>query len=93
MLHDALNNGCVAVTPNDFATLGNTIHHIAVAIYVGTGGNLTILGGNTKTTTPATTPVTFKNVPSGTFLPVGATKIISSGTTASDIVVLYRTDR
>lgn len=88
MLHDTLNNGCIAYVPDDFRTLGTTIHHIAIAIFVGTGGDLTIVGSSN---TP--TPVKFKNIPSGTLLPVGATKIMSTGTTASDIVVLYRTDR
>lgn len=88
MLHDNLNNGCVAYVPNDFATLATSIHHIAVAIFVGTGGNLTLVGGGSSPT-----QVSFKNVPSGTLLPVGATKIMSTGTTASDIVVLFRTDK
>ncbi len=88
MLHDAFNNGSIAYVPNDFATLNTAIHHVAVAIFIGTGGNLTIVG---SLDTP--TPVTFKNIPSGTLLPVVATKILATGTTASDIVVLYRTNR
>lgn len=93
MLHDTLNNGSVAYIPNDFQTCAQQIHHIPTAIFIGTGGNLAIIGGNSTSLNPSTTPAIFKNIPSGTLLPIGATKIMNTGTTASDIVVLYRTDK
>lgn len=53
----------------------------ARGVYVGTGGDLAL--ANT-----VGTAVTFKNVASGTYLPVFAWKIMSTNTTASDIVAL-----
>jgi len=53
----------------------------SVALYVGTGGNLTVTmadGGN---------DVVFKNVPSGTFLPIAVTKV-KDATTATDILAI-----
>lgn len=51
-------------------------------IYVGTGGDVkvTMLDGNA---------VVFKNVPSGATLPVQAQIIWSTGTGASNLLVLY----
>ena len=51
------------------------------AIYVGTGGDLKLTVGSTA--------VTFKNVPSGTLLPIRAQLIWSTGTTASNVVALF----
>jgi len=57
-----------------------TVFDAPQAIYVGTGGNiaLRLIGSSTA--------VTYVNVPSGTFLPVLADQVLSTGTTASDIV-------
>jgi hypothetical protein len=54
-----------------------------VALYVGTGGNLTV-----KVRWSAT-DVVLKNVPSGTILPVAVTHVRATGTTATDIVALW----
>ena len=51
------------------------------ALYIGTGGNVAVTmagGGN----------VTFPNVPSGAILPIVVSKVLASGTGASDIVGL-----
>lgn len=50
-------------------------------IFVGTGGNVAVLtaGGNTTT---------FSNVLGGTILPICCTKILHSGTTASNLVAM-----
>lgn len=63
------------------ADAANTKGYERVGVFVGTGGDVkvTISGGS---------DVTFKNVPSGTFLPVLVTKIWSTGTGASDIIAL-----
>ena len=53
------------------------------AIYVGTGGDITL-----RTTGSGTTNVVFKNVPSGYVLPVRPSMIMGA-TTAADIVGLY----
>jgi hypothetical protein len=66
-----------AVTPSDSALLAETTR----GIYVGTGGTIAalMLSG---------AGVTFAAVPGGTTLPVRLTKIMATGTTASDIVAL-----
>lgn len=53
------------------------------AIYVGTSGDLAVKFSGDGTA------ITFKNVPSGTLLPLSATHIMSTNTTASDIVALF----
>ena len=71
----------VAVTTSDSSDLPNGRCR---AIYVGTSGNLAVQhtdGGNS--------PVTFKNVGDGVLLPIGATRVLSTGTTAADIVAVY----
>jgi len=58
----------------------STVFDSPQAIFVGTGGDIALrLIGNSTT-------VTYKNIPDGTFLPVLADKVLSTGTTASDIV-------
>jgi len=67
----------VAVTPDD----NNDLANVAVALYVGTTGDVKIntFYGNT---------VTFKTVPVG-IMPVRVSRVWSTGTTASNIVALY----
>ncbi len=57
-----------------------TVFDAPQAIYVGTGGDiaLRLIGDSTV--------VVYKNVPSGSWLPVLADKVMSTDTTASDIV-------
>ena len=64
-----------AVTKSDV-----TVFDAPQAIYVGTGGDiaLRLIGDSTV--------VVYKNVPSGSWLPVLADKVMSTDTTASDIV-------
>jgi len=64
-----------AVTKSDV-----TVFDAPQAIYVGTGGDiaLRLIGDSTV--------VTYTNVPNGTFLPVLCDKVMSTNTTASDIV-------
>ena len=52
------------------------------ALYVGVGGTVVVADilGNSET---------FLNVPDGTFLPITATKVLSTGTTATNIVRVY----
>lgn len=66
----------VAVTPSDATVLSATR-----ALFVGTGGDVavTMAGGG---------DVTFTNVPDGTTLPISVTKVLATGTTASDIVAM-----
>jgi hypothetical protein len=64
------------VTPNDSAV--NSFR----ALYVGTGGNLNLLLQSDSA------PVLFKNIPNGAVLPFSVSKVLSTSTTASDIVGL-----
>jgi hypothetical protein len=52
------------------------------ALFVGVGGDVVAV-------TVADVAITFKNVPSGTTLPVIARRVNSTSTTATDIVALY----
>lgn len=53
----------------------------ARALYIGTGGNVTVLTSNGSS-------VTFSNVVAGTILPVSVKQVSSTGTTASNIIGL-----
>ena len=66
------------VTPSDA-----TVFDQESAIFVGVGGDVALrLIGNSTT-------ATYKNVASGTLLPVSADKVLSTGTTATNIVRGY----
>jgi hypothetical protein len=68
-----------AVTPHDTNDLAFT----ARGLYVGTGGDVVaILKADTAS-------VTFKNVATGTILPVAAKRVLAAGTTAANIVALW----
>ena len=67
-----------AVTKSDITTYDG-----ARGIYVGTAGDLAVLLAGDSVA------VTLVGVPAGTFLPMEATKIMSTGTSASNIVIFY----
>jgi hypothetical protein len=67
-----------AVTPSDATVYTNSMR----ALYVGTGGDVTvrmIRDGNT---------LLFRNVPSGTLLPIAVDQVRATGTTAADMISL-----
>ncbi len=67
-----------AVTPS------NSTELVGVrALYVGTTGNVAIVACND------TAAVTLTAVPAGTVLPIFVSKVMSTGTTASNIVAFY----
>ena len=68
-----------AVTPHD----ANALSDVPKALYVGTGGNLTMRGVN------GTSDQLWKNVPSGAILPFRARYVRATGTSAADILALY----
>lgn len=76
-LDSPIQNGA-QITPNDTSDL------IAVsrAIFVGTGGDLSIVtvGGDT---------LTFRSLAAGSLLPVRASRVLASNTTASDLLGLW----
>jgi hypothetical protein len=61
----------------------NALTDIPKALFVGTGGNVTMrgVGGGADQV--------WKNVPSGSLLPFRAQYVRASGTTASDLLALY----
>ena len=69
----------LAVTPHD----SNPIIDIPKALFVGTGGNITMRGLN------GAADQLWKNVPSGAVLPFRAQYVRATGTTAADILALY----
>lgn len=79
-------NSYLAVTPDDFRTLVTTNHKKAWALFIGTGGHVSVKGSDGNS-------VTFKNVPSGTLLPIHVVEINANGTTAQDIVALFSIPR
>jgi hypothetical protein len=65
----------LAITPSD-----STVVNVD-AIYVGTTGNVAV-------TTLKGTVITFPSVPAGFILPIKSTKVMSTNTTASNLVGL-----
>lgn len=74
---DPAHNGA-EITPSDSEDLSYTTR----AIYVGTIGDLSVVmaGGQT---------VTLANVLGGTILPIAVTKVLNSGTDATDLVAFW----
>lgn len=70
-----------AVTPSDSAQLADAAH----GLYVGGGGDLTVVFSADATMTP----ITFKAVPVGTVLPVSVIQVRATGTLATNIIALY----
>lgn len=66
------------LTPSDSTVFKFTLR----GIYVGTSGDVTVVsaGGDTAT---------WKAVPQGMIIPVRATKVMATGTTATNLVGLY----
>lgn len=69
-------HGAVAVTPSD-----STVLPVTRALYVGTTGNVAVMMADDMT-------ITFSTVPVG-ILPIQVQKVLSTGTTASNIIALY----
>tara|TARA_R100000773_G_C4203633_1_gene105207 strand:- start:660 stop:905 length:246 start_codon:yes stop_codon:yes gene_type:complete len=67
----------VDVTPHNSNALSSPS-----ALYVGVGGDVVVTMANSAT------DVTFKNVPSGTFLPIAVTHVKSTNTTATNILAI-----
>jgi hypothetical protein len=67
-----------AVTPSNSVALAATTR----ALYVGGAGTLTVIMAAGQT-------VEFLAVPAGTTLPIAATQVMSTGTSATSIVALW----
>ena len=68
-----------SVTPHDV----NALNDIPKALYVGSGGNVTMRG------VAGAVDRVWKNVPAGAILPFRAQYVRATGTTAADILALY----
>lgn len=66
------------VVPSDSAVLPK----VARALWVGTGGDVAVVDEDG-------TSATFKNIASGSLVPIRPVQVKSTGTTAADIVALY----
>lgn len=66
------------ITPHD----SNSLSNLPRAVWVGTGGDVTVISA-------AGTTVTLANVPSGTLLPIRPDVVKSTGTDATDLVALW----
>lgn len=85
----------VNVTPSDTVSITDELNtpNTVGSLYIGTGGNVVVLPWyNGDTNSALTTGVLgakiFINVPDGTFLPIGCTKVFATGTTASNILAI-----
>lgn len=65
-----------AIVPHDT----NPLPAVTKAIYVGTGGTVTLRGA------AGSADVTYKNVASGSYLEVSASHVRATGTTAADLI-------
>jgi len=66
-----------AITPSDIVNLPTPS-----VVYVGTSGNVAV-------TTPQGDVVTFVNIASGSVIPVQVLTVMSTGTTATNLVRIY----
>ena len=73
-----------AVSINASDTFNSTTILNGAALYVGTGGDVAVVMQGIAGS--LSNDVIFKNVPSGTFLPIGVDYLVSTGTTATNIL-------
>lgn len=72
--NDQIPSNAEACTPSDSAFFDY------VGLYVGTGGTVALK------TKPGGSSISFVNLPSGSILPLRVCQVLSTGTTASNIV-------
>ena len=85
--------GTFAASATKSDTIGISTNLKSSCLYIGTGGDVKVIlagvtGASGSGLPTAGEAVTFKNVPDGSFLPVIVDYVLSTGTTASDIVAL-----
>lgn len=72
----AIYHSALAVTPSDSSAQSFS------SLYVGGAGDVAVLMNGDSS------PVTFKSVPAGTFIPLCVQKVMATGTTATNILGL-----
>lgn len=73
-------HGADEITPSNDDT-----HEPPISVYVGVAGDVAVV----PAASPTGDPVVFKNVPAGSVLPCQVVKVMSTNTTATDLVALY----
>lgn len=76
-------NKFLLVSPDDAADLPRFDSNRVIALYVGTGGDVSVTADDNIAT------VVFAAVPSGTFLPLTVRRVNAAATTATNILALY----
>ena len=71
-------NSAIEITPDD----SNDLAIVSGSIYVGLTGDLAVVMEKGQT-------VTFNNVAAGSILPIRVTRVLQTGTTASNIVPMW----
>lgn len=71
----------LAITPDDDAVFDPP----PTAVFVGTGGNISLADSDGDV-------AVFKNIPNASILPLQPSKIRQTGTTAADIIAIFRSD-
>jgi len=74
-------------------TISSATNLKSSALFVGTGGDVTVIlsgvvGSSGSGLPTASEAVTFKNLSNGCFLPVIVDYVLSTGTTATDIIAI-----
>ena len=85
MAYQKLQAGrAAAVTPSDTVNIPSISGGVndGCVLYVGIGGDLTVMTTGQDT-------VTFVNIQDGTFIPFQVLRVLSTGTTALNIVALW----
>jgi len=68
----------MAITPND----GTDLASVTRGIYVGVSGDIALVTAGGQT-------VTFKTAAQGSTIPIQAARVLSTGTTATNLIGLY----
>lgn len=71
----------LAISPNDDAVFDPP----PTAVFIGTGGHISLTDADGDV-------AVFKNIPNATILPLQPSRIRATGTTAQDIVLIFRSD-
>lgn len=70
---------------DEIVTSDTDTHEPPISVYVGVAGDVAVV----PAASPAAAAVVFKNVPAGSVLPCQVVKVMSTNTTATDMVALY----
>lgn len=72
----------LAIVPSD----ANDLPETPKAIYVGTAGDIAMIGDNEA---PSAEAVVWTNIPAGAIVPFRPRRVMATGTTAADMIAIY----